>query len=366
MGNVIKIRRTDGRSFNIGTRGGTTNRSMSSLKSSAQNIAALPDQCWDGYQLKVVNTDDADADDYYVRFKSDAPGIPGAGSWEETTARNIPNQINSSTMPFALVRVRMETSPSIPWMTATPSAAGLPVMWVMKRRTPPPPLWVTASLACSSIRTAWASYLEDAVIMSQPGDYFNFWSISALAISDADPIDMTAASTKPAFLKYAMGVTKGLLLFAENNQFLLSADGLVFSPNTVRMNEISDYNFGVYQPIPMGLSIGFVTEADTYSKVFEMVVESADNRPQVAEITRAVLSTSPPVWCGRVPPLITALLSGVTEATRLTSSSSSTKAMSVSWLAGPSGPSLLISRCGTSITTPPSSSLKTSSTITPS
>ena len=75
VGNVVRIRRTDGRSFNIGTRGGTTNRSMSSLKSSAQNIAALPDQCWDGYQLKVVNTDDADADDYYVRFKSDAPGI---------------------------------------------------------------------------------------------------------------------------------------------------------------------------------------------------------------------------------------------------------------------------------------------------
>ena len=34
---------------------------------------------------------------------------------------------------------------------------------------------------------------EDAVILSQPGDYFNFWNNSAITISDADPIDMMAS-----------------------------------------------------------------------------------------------------------------------------------------------------------------------------
>ena len=303
-GNVIRIRRTDKRSFNLGVRGGTTNRSMSAIKSSAANIAKLPDQCWDGYRVKVVNTDDVDADDYYVQFKSDAAGIPGAGAWEETTARNIPNQINSSSMPFALIR-QADGDFIFKPLDDSDAFGGWASRTVGDEDTNPAPSFVGRGISGMFFYQNRLGILsEDAVIMSQPGDYFNFWAISALAISDADPIDMTAASTKPAFLKYATGVTKGLLLFAENNQFLLSADGLVFSPNTVRLNEIADYNYrSATAPVPMGLSIGFVTEAETYSKVFEMVVDSADNRPQIAEITRAIPEYIPTglTWSGSSP-----------------------------------------------------------------
>ena len=76
---------------------------------------------------------------------------------------------------------------------------------------------------------------SDSVILSQPGDYFNFFVGSAIAVSDADPIDMTASSTKPATLKAALGTPKGLLLFAENSQFLLSTSEAAFGPSTVKM-----------------------------------------------------------------------------------------------------------------------------------
>ena len=86
VGNVIRISRQSGGDFNIATRGGSVNSAMRSVKGFARDISKLPEQGWDGMVLKVSNTEESDADDYYVRFTTQAPGIPGAGSWQETVA----------------------------------------------------------------------------------------------------------------------------------------------------------------------------------------------------------------------------------------------------------------------------------------
>ena len=136
---------------------------------------------------------------------------------------------------------------------------------------------------------------SDSVILSQPGDYFNFFVGSAIAVSDADPIDMTASSTKPATLKAALGTPKGLLLFAENSQFFLSTSEAAFGPSTVKMSELSNYSYSSsVQPLETGVSILFSTEADTFSKVYEMAVDSIDNRPLMSENTRIVPEYIPP------------------------------------------------------------------------
>ena len=289
VGNVVRIKRTDNRSFNLATRGGTTNRAMTAIKGTAQDIAQLPTQCFDGFRVKVVNSDSADSDDYYVVFESDSPGVPGRGAWTETTAQNIPTIINSSTMPFALIRQADGTFDFKP-LDDTTAFGGWAARSVGDEETNPDPSFIGRGISNMFFYQNRLGLLaEDAVIMSQPGDYFNFWSTSAIAISDADPIDMTAASTKPALLRAAKGTAKGLLLFAENSQFLLTASETVFSPQTVRMNEVSDYNVrSQTQPVSTGISIAYVTESQTHSKIFEMAVDSVDQRPTIAEVTRAV------------------------------------------------------------------------------
>ena len=133
------------------------------------------------------------------------------------------------------------------------------------------------------------------MILSQPGDYFNFFVGSAIAVSDADPIDMTASSTKPATLKAALGTPKGLLLFAENSQFLLSTSDAAFGPSTVKLAELSNFSYSSdVRPLETGVSVLFATEADTFSKVYEMAVDSIDNRPLVSENTRIVPEYIPP------------------------------------------------------------------------
>ena len=71
--------------------------------------------------------------------------------------------------------------------------------------------------------------------------------------------------------------------------FYLHRRRVVFSTATIKLTEISDYFYrSAAKPVSTGVSVAFISEADTYSKIFEMAIDSVDNRPQVADITRIV------------------------------------------------------------------------------
>ena len=286
IGNVIQISRDSGGDFNLSTRGGTVNNAMRAIKGFARDISKLPEQCFDGYILKVSNTEESNADDYYVRFTTESPGIPGAGSWQETVAPGIKTNLNTSTLPHTLVREADGT------FTLSPLSVGggWAAREVGDETSNPEPSFVGRTINDMFFHMNRLGFLsEDSVIMSQPGDYFNFFATSAIAISDADPIDLTASSTKPAILKSAVTSPKGLILFAEYSQFLMSSSENVFAAATIQLKEISNYYYkSKVRPLNSGVSVSFISESATYSKVLEMAVDSVQNRPVVADITRIV------------------------------------------------------------------------------
>ena len=296
MGNVVHIRRDDERDFNIQVKGGTTNNALLGIKSSVNDISLLPSQCVPGVQLLVRNSVDSDADDYYVKFKPAAGDIPGTGSWEETHKPGIQTDLNPASMPHAMIR-EADGSFTVRAMTKENDEA---LYWAPREvgdvNSNPAPSFVDSTIRHMFFYNNRLGFLSsDSVVLSQPGDYFNFFVGSAIAVSDADPIDMTASSTKPATLKSALGTSKGLLLFAENSQFILSSADTAFGPATVKMSEISNYSYSSnVRPLETGVSIMFATEADTFSKVYEMAVDSVDNRPLVSENTRIVPEYIPP------------------------------------------------------------------------
>ena len=295
IGNVLKIKRTDTRDFNIAVRGGVTNQAMTVIKESANDIAELPFQCFPDFIVKVNNTADSTADDYYVKFVPDGEGIPGAGSWEETVKPGIPVNLNSSTMPHALVR-QANGNFTLGPLNSSSALTGWAGREVGDTYSNPDPAFVKKGISNMFFFSNRLGFLsESSVILSQPGDYFNFFQISAITVSDADPISLSASSTKPTILKAAIGTPKGLLLFSENAQFLLSSDEVAFGPSTVKLKEVSTYTYrSNTNPQSTGVSIMFSTEADTYSKILEMAVDSVDNRPTVADNTRIIPEYIPP------------------------------------------------------------------------
>lgn len=295
IGNVIRIRRTDARDFNVAVRGGSTDKAMTVIKGTANDVSQLPQQCFDGYTLKVNNTENADSDDYYVKFIPDAEGIPGTGYWEETVKPGIATELNSSTMPHALIR-KSDGNFELKALNSSSAFGGWAPRQVGDLTTNPAPSFVGRTISEMFFYNNRLGFLsEDAVVLSQPGDYFNFFINSAITVSDADPIDLTASSSRAALLKAAIGTPKGLILFSESAQFMLSSTEVQFSPSTVKLTEISNYNYrSEARPISSGISVMFVSESDSYSKIMEMAVDSAENRPQVAEITRIIPELIPP------------------------------------------------------------------------
>tara|TARA_R100001463_G_scaffold132359_1_gene192994 strand:+ start:20317 stop:23391 length:3075 start_codon:yes stop_codon:yes gene_type:complete len=296
IGNVVHIKRDDARSFNIQARGGTTNNALEAIKGSVNDISMLPAQGVPGMVLMVRNSQDSDNDDYFVKFVSSSGDIPGMGAWEETVKPGIPTDLNHSTMPHVLIRESNGDFTVRPLSSQYDEALHWAGREVGDENTNPAPTFVDRSITDMFFFMNRLGFLSgDTVIMSQPGDFFNFFQSSAIALSDADPIDMSASSTKPATLKAALGTAKGLLLFAENSQFLLSTTETAFGPSTVKMTEISNYAYtSKVKPVESGVSVMFSTEADTYSKVFEMALDSIDNRPVVSENTRIIPEFIPP------------------------------------------------------------------------
>ena len=301
IGNVIHIERTDGRKFNIQAVGGTTERAIYAIKGTVNDVSLLPIQGKDGTTLLVRNTVDTTADDYYVRFTTAEGDIPGQGSWEETVKPGIPTTMNPSSLPQALIRNangNFTLRPLSPSLDITPDGRA---SWVGREvgdlESNPSPSFVGRGIANMFFYMNRLGFLcEDKVIMSQPGSYFNFFVGSAIAVSDADPIDMVAASERPSFLKAAVSVPRGVLLFAENTQYILSTQEVAFGPSTAKIEKISDYSFdSKIEPLETGISIMFHTESATFSKVFEMAIPSVDGaRPQVAELTRIIPEYIPP------------------------------------------------------------------------
>tara|TARA_Y100000385_G_C13101662_1_gene644911 strand:- start:1369 stop:4116 length:2748 start_codon:yes stop_codon:yes gene_type:complete len=292
IGNVIRIfgfGTTSRYQFNVAARGGSTNRAMLVVKGSVQSIADLPSQCFDEAVLKVTNTDESNSDDYYVKFEAQAEGIPGSGSWIETVAPGIQTTLNSSTMPQALIR-QPNGNFTLEPLNSDSAFEGWGEREVGDETSNPTPSFVGKSISSMFFYANRMGMLaDDSVILSQPGDYFNFFVESALAVSDADPIDLTASSTKPAFLRSAIGSNKGLILFADTSQFLLATTEIAFAASTVKMTEISNYYYRSQCPLlNTGVSVMFASESTTYSKVLEMAIDSVENRPQVAEITKNV------------------------------------------------------------------------------
>jgi hypothetical protein len=301
IGNVIHIERTDGKKFNIQAVGGTTERAIYALKGAVNDVSLLPIQGKDGTILLVRNTVESTADDYYVRFTTAEGDIPGQGSWEETVKPGIPTTMNPTSLPQALIRNadgNFTLRPLSPSLDITPDKRA---SWVGREvgdlESNPSPSFVGRGIANMFFYMNRLGFLcEDKVIMSQPGSYFNFFVGSAIAVSDADPIDMVAASERPSFLKAALGVPRGVLLFAENSQYILSTQEVAFGPSTAKIEKISDYSFdSKIEPLETGISIMFHTESATFSKVFEMAIPNVDGaRPQVAELTRIIPEYIPP------------------------------------------------------------------------
>ena len=136
---------------------------------------------------------------------------------------------------------------------------------------------------------------KDNVILSQAGDFYNFYFKSAQTTIDSDPIDISCSSTKPTALHSAMPTAQGVVLFSEYQQFLMFADAGVLTPSVTTVRSLSNYEVDRnIEPVDVGTQINFVTKTPGYSRVFSMVTKGQEENPQVLDLSRVVKEWIPP------------------------------------------------------------------------
>ena len=287
IGNGLYIKRALG-TFNITTPVGEL---LNVLTDSVEDIADLPKQCRHGYVVKVSNSE-AEEDDYYVKFfgklktggdeNNDADYLDGDGVWEECPKPETEIAYDPATMPIQLIRETNGTFTvkQITWEKAlvgdTDARYGTnPMASFIKTSDGEPKsnsnTYVGTINKLLFFRNRLVILSDENVIMSQPGEFFNFWSKSAITHTATDMIDLSCSSEYPAIVYDGLQVNAGLVLFTKNQQFMLTTDSDVLSPLTAKINAVSSYNFNFNtNPVSLGTTIAFLDNAGKYTRFFEM------------------------------------------------------------------------------------------------
>jgi hypothetical protein len=288
--------------------GGAVNENMSVIGQKAQDISRLPAMNKHGYVAQIANTADLDTDDYYVKFVADnfdgtnASTAAGVGNYEETVRpHNFANSsdpmkagLDPATMPHALINNRNGTFTFVKLDETTANSQGNENYWkdrlVGDNTSNPFPTFKGGTIQEMFFhRNRLGIISGENVVMSQPGRYFDFFIVSAIAASDDNPIDITVSDIKPAFINHVLPIQKGIMMFSDSGQFLLFTESDIFSPKTARLKKVASYECDeTIQPVDLGTSVLFTSNVSAYARAFEATIIDDDTPPNIIEQTRVV------------------------------------------------------------------------------
>ena len=279
----LELKRTVGGTdtpFKITCSGGSANSKLNVLQDQVDNVSQLPFQSKNGRVVKIINTAVA-ADTYFAKFVAE-DGTSGRGYWEETIDPTKSTGLTDTTMPHELINnsTNTFTFQKIAWKPRT----------VGDDITNSHPSFVGQKIQQAFFHNNRLGFLsKDNVSMSQSQDFYNLYHTSAQTVTDADPVDISCSSIRPAALHGVIPTTQGLILFSKNQQFLMNAADGVLTPTTSNIRTISNYEMDTdVDPVDMGTNINFISKTPAYTRIFGMVTRGQDENPQVLDVGRVV------------------------------------------------------------------------------
>ena len=229
----------------------------------------------------------------------------GEGVWEECAEPGITTTFDNTTMPIQLKRANPGTYTTInngggttnytngffrfsypDWgkrdvgddlTNSEPSFVGHPIQKMI------------------FFRNRIALLSAENIILSRVNDFYNFWVKTAMAISNADPIDLQSSSTYPTKLFDAVENAGGLVIFSASEQFLLSSGAeALLTPETAKITYASSYAFNEdSNPVSLGTTIGFLNSTAREARFYEIADVSTRGAPTVQEQSKIIAELFP-------------------------------------------------------------------------
>ena len=290
--NTLEIERKENEDylpFEITCKAGKNGDKLRLLHKEAQNLTELPRQSSDGRVIELVNTSAAE-DNFFIKFISSDNN--GNGHWEETRNPDAKIGLDKTTMPHQLINTALNTFifKSIDYVDRLTGTGD------DKVNSNPAPSFVGNTINQAFFQNNRLGFLsEDNVVLSQAGDFYNFYYTSAQTITAADPIDIPCTTTRPVKLHGVVPTTQGTILFSNNQQFVMKANDGLFTPRTTSIRAISNYETdSKTDPVDMGTHINFISKTPSYTRVFSMATQGQEDSPTIVDIGKSVNEWVPP------------------------------------------------------------------------
>lgn len=253
-----------------------------SVAATVASVANLPAASSNSGSIYKVSNTSAAEDDYYV--KSDGT------TWNETVKPGVSQGLDNTTMPHKLVRTSANNF--------TFSAITYDNRTVGDDVTNPSPGFIGKKLTYGFFANNRLGFLAgDNVTLSQPArgeNFFNYFVNSAQIQTEADPIDLKCVSLRPVTLTAAVPVPQGVVLFSQQQQFMLFSDTGILSPSQAVIKSISNYEVDpVVAPTENGTNIVFINKTTDYCRVFGMQTQGQGASPLFVDLGKTVTQYIP-------------------------------------------------------------------------
>lgn len=302
-GNVLFISKLDGSDFTISSSDDLGSKASYAIKSYVTEFEELPPEAPEGFEVEVRGNPETEVDPYYVIFtKFDENSGNTGGIWKETRKYGIDYRLDPYSMPVRLVRKQNAT------VTASnPSGIGFEIDtfdWgertVGDGDTAPYPSFVSdvddrgrltyartiKDITIHKNRLVCAT--EENLVMSEAGEFLNFFPTTVITVLDADPIDVALNFNTVNPIEHILDASGMLFLFSPDRQMQLEYEG-VLSVKSVDVKVLTSYQMDMtVAPFVVGDSIYFWQKEHDKNHLMEFYQYSTEGLWTARPVTQHV------------------------------------------------------------------------------
>ena len=284
QGAVIDVWAKDKGDFTIEVGDSWGDAALKAFKGRAQAFNALPPKAPAGTILQIVGKTDSDEGTYWVRYEKgylkDGKWVASTGVWKEYREPNGYHRFDNSTMPLQLIRkqdlVRYKSKENplglyfaLEYCLWSDRAVG-------DENSNPNPSFVNNTVNDIFLFSNRLGILSgQSVSLTKVGDFFNFFASTVTDALDDAPIDVDVPSTSVTTLYYAKASRDNLMIFGDDQQFILNSGNDPLSSKTINVAPILSYPFdGSVRPISLGQMTYFLSPRGSGVSVREYFIQN--------------------------------------------------------------------------------------------
>jgi len=300
-GYVLRFYRTDTNPFTLTVNDGLGGRGMLVVKDSVQSFTDLPNIAFDGMVVQIEGIPGAPEDDHYVQFNAEISGQMSEGIWVESLAPGVKYKYDYATMPHVLIRLSggqfvFKKADGTLYSGQAGTDAEWAERYVGDDISNPFPSFVGQEINDIFLfKDRLGILANEAVVMSETAEYFNFWRTTVTQILDSDPIDVQSAFPQVSIMRAAIPINDRLVVFSDKAQFVLQSNQ-VLTPTSVSLTAATQYEMDPnIPPVSSGNTVFFAFKRSGNYGIREFTQSEQDgNLFDAPEVTAAVPKYLPP------------------------------------------------------------------------